>query len=148
MEQMDDSQGTRINSTLSIIVCLFIAFVINRYSPKVYSTYAKIQILDKKQNNLEMPSAEDLFSNSKINLENEIEVIKSFTILNDVIKNLQLNLFVEGVGKIVSSRLISFPFEVKTKFIVADSIKDFSYNLSIDDKNLEIINLENNNKYV
>ena len=55
---------------LSIIICFTIAFIFNRYTPKVFSTTAKIQILDKKQNNLEMPTAEDLFSSSKINLEN------------------------------------------------------------------------------
>ena len=48
---------------LSLIVFLFFAFLLNRYTPKVYTTNAKIQILDKKQSNLEMPSAEDLFSN-------------------------------------------------------------------------------------
>jgi uncharacterized protein involved in exopolysaccharide biosynthesis len=59
----------------------FYCFFNNRYTPKVFFYNAKIQILDKKQNNLEMPSAEDLFSNSKINLENEIEIIKSSSIL-------------------------------------------------------------------
>ena len=48
---------------LSIIICFTIAFIFNRYTSKVFSTTAKIQILDKKQNNLEMPSAEDLFQN-------------------------------------------------------------------------------------
>ena len=74
----------------SIIVCLSIAYLINRYTSKIYVTDAKIQILDKKQSNLEMPSAEDLFSNSKINLENEIEVITSSSILAEVIKNLKM----------------------------------------------------------
>jgi len=133
---------------LSLIVCLSIAFLINRYTPKVYSTNAKIQILDKTQNNLEMPSTEDLFSNTKINLENEIEIIKSFTILNDVVKNLNLNLFVEGVGEIMSSRILKYPFKIKTKLISPDTNLNFSYNLMIIDDNLEIINLKNNKKYV
>ena len=133
---------------LSIIVCLSIAFIVTRYTPKIFTSSAKIQILDKKQNNLEMPSAEDLFSSSKINLENEIEIIKSFNILNDVIQNINLNLFVEGVGEIMTARLIKYPFKVKTKFIVADTISDFSYNLSIEENNLEIINLINKKKYV
>ena len=80
---------------LSISIFLFFAFLINRYTPKVFVTNAKIQILDKKQNNFEMPSAENLFANSKINLENEIETIKSSAILTEVIENLNLNLFIE-----------------------------------------------------
>ena len=65
---------------LSIIISLLTAIAINKYSTKIYDVNAKIQILDKKQNNLETPSTEDLFSNSKINLENEIEVITSYSI--------------------------------------------------------------------
>ena len=133
---------------LSIIICLTIGFIYNRYTSKVFSTTAKIQILDKKQNNLEMPSAEDLFQNSKINLENEIEIIKSSSIFNEVINNLNLNLFVEGVGDIMSSRILDYPFTVKTKFITTDTISDFSYNLSIKENNLEIINSKNNKTYV
>ena len=75
---------------ISLIVFFSIAFLVNRYTPKVYTTSAKIQILDKKQTNLEMPTAEDLFSATKINLENEIEIIKSSSILNEVIKNLTI----------------------------------------------------------
>lgn len=132
---------------LSFVVFFTIAFVINRYTPKVFSTTAKIQILDKKQNSLEMPSAEDLFSNSKINLENEIEIINSFTILNEVIKNLNLNLYVEEVGEIMSSRVLDYPFKLEAKFTIADTTTDFSYNLNIDEKNLEIVNLKNNKTY-
>ena len=132
---------------ISLIVCLSIAFVLNRYSPKVFLTTAKIQILDKKQNNLEMPSAEDLFSDSKINLENEIEIIKSSTILNEVIANLNLNLFVEEVGDIMTYLVTDYPFKIQTK-IESDTNLNFSYNLLIDENNLEIINLKNNKTYV
>jgi len=131
----------------SIIVCLSIAYLINRYTSKIYVTDAKIQILDKKQSNLEMPSAEDLFSNSKINLENEIEVITSSSILAEVIKNLNLNLFVESEGDIIKSRVLKYPFKVKTKFI-ADTISKFSFNVKIEENKLQIINLKNKKTYV
>jgi hypothetical protein len=132
---------------LSIIVCFSIAYLFNRYSAKVYTTSAKIQILDKKQNNLAMPSAEDLFSNSKINLENEIEIIRSSSILNEVIKNLKLNLFVEEVGEIMTTRILEYPFKIEIKSIL-DSTSDFSYNILIGENNIEIINLDNDKKYV
>ena len=38
--------------------------------------------------------------------------------------------------------------KVKTKFIVTDTTSNFSFNLSIDENNLEIINLKNNKTYV
>ncbi len=131
----------------SLIVFLFFAFLIQRYSPKIYQTNAKIQVLDKKQNNLEMPTAEDLFSSSKINLENEMEIITSASILEEVIANLNLNLFVEGVGEITKSHILNYPFTINRKFI-SDSAIIFSYNLKIDDKRLEITNLVNNDKYI
>ncbi len=134
---------------LSLVVFLSIAFVVNRYSNKIFSTTAKIQILDKKQHNLEMPSAEDLFSNSKINLENEIEIIKSSTIIEKVIKNLNLNLFVEEVGEIMTSRILDYPFSVNAKFTAPnDTTLIYSYNLSIDENTLEVVNSENNKKYI
>ena len=68
------------------IVFSLCAYFFNRYTPKVYDTTAKIQILDKKQSSMEMPSAEDLFSNSKINLENEIEILKSSPILERLLE--------------------------------------------------------------
>ena len=114
---------------LSIIVCLSIAFLVNRYSQKIFTTSAKIQVLDKKQNNLEMPSAEDLFQNSKINLENEIEVIKSSSIFNEVINNLNLNLFVEEVGDIMTSRILQYPFTIKINPQLVDSSDNFFYEI-------------------
>ena len=132
---------------LSIIVCCSIAYLINRYTPKIFATTAKIQILDKKQNNLEMPSAEDLFSSSKINLENEIEIIKSSSILNEVINNLNLNLFVEGVGEIMSSHILVYPFKIETKSIV-DSSSNYSYSLNIDENTLKIVDLINDKEYI
>ena len=57
-----------------------------RYTNKVYTSSAKIKIIDKKESSLELPTASELF-NSKINLENEIEIIKSYPILKKVVKN-------------------------------------------------------------
>ena len=130
----------------SLITCLSIAYLINRYTTKQFSTTAKIQILDKKQNNLEMPSAEDLFKSSKINLENEIEVIKSTPIFEEVIDNLNLNLYVELVGEVITALVLDYPFKVETKF-KSDSTSNFSFNLSVNDDKLQIYNLENNKKY-
>ena len=132
---------------VSILIFLFLGFVINRYTIRVYDTNAKIQILDKKQNNLEMPSAEDLFKSSKINLENEIEIIKSTPILNEVVNNLNLNYYVEGVGDILTTRTLTYPFNFFPN-INHDSTISFSYELILNDDNLEIINSLSNKKYL
>ena len=71
----------------SIILCVIISFFYLRYSHTIYSTSAKIKILDKKEASLELPSASDLFSSNKINLENEIELLSSYTILKRLLKS-------------------------------------------------------------
>ena len=131
----------------SVLICLSIAFLFNRYSPKIYDSNAKIQVLDKKQNNLEMPTAEDLFSSSKINLENEIEILKSSSILEEVIQNLKLNISIEAVGEIMSFKTLDFPFDIKAK-ISLDSVSNLSFNLLIEKENLVIEDLINDKNYL
>jgi len=107
----------------SIILCLLISFFYLRYSPIIYSTTAKIKILDKKEASLELPSASDLFSNNKINLENEIELLTSYTILSEVVKKENLNASFYGVGDIMTTRVPHFPFQFE-QLISNDSIQE------------------------
>ena len=65
---------------LGIMLAIVSSFLYLRYTPLTYQTTAKVRILDEKEG-LELPSASNLFSQSKINLENEIEGIKSYPIL-------------------------------------------------------------------
>ena len=133
---------------VSILFCFSCALIFNRYTPKVYDTTAKIQILDKKQSSMEMPSAEDLFSNSKINLENEIEILKSSPILERVIKNLDLNIYFEAVGDVMSSQILSYPFKFTSK-IKPDSLKNkMSFNVILEENSLLITNIEDGKEYV
>ncbi|MDA9228163.1 polysaccharide biosynthesis tyrosine autokinase [Flavobacteriales bacterium] len=132
---------------VSILFFLCSAYLINRYTPKVYNTTAKIQILDKQQSSMEMPSAEDIFSNSKINLENEIEILKSSPILTKVIRNLDLNIYIEGVGDIMSSQTLSYPFKFTSK-IHPDSIKiKRSFNLIFEENGFLVTNIDDSKEY-
>ena len=95
----------------SIILCFIISFFYLRYSNTIYRTTAKIKILDKKETSLELPSASDLFSGNKINLENEIELLSSSTILSKVVQKKNLNTNFYGVGDIMTTRIDHFPFD-------------------------------------
>ena len=97
------------------IFCL--AFIVNRYSDKIYETEARIKILDKQESSLELPSAEDLFSNSKINLENELEVLKSFTLIKKVVENKKLYIKVEGIGNVKNYHAFDYPFQFYVKYL-------------------------------
>ena len=74
------------------VLCLFIAYSYLRYAPEVYQTTAKIKVLDNSKGAMKLPSdITSLFSNSKVNIDNEIEVIKSHRLLERVAIDLNFN---------------------------------------------------------
>lgn len=88
------------------IVALFVAFTYLRYASNIYQTTAKIKILDNSKGGMKLPSdVAALFSNSKVNLDNEIEVLKSHRLLELVAKNLELETSYYSVGNIKTSEL-------------------------------------------
>ena len=108
---------------LSIFLSLSIAFIYLRYSPKIYNTYAKIKILDENSRSIDLPSASDIFQSSKINLENEIEILASSNIVKQVVSNLSLNLQVYGQGSFLSTLFVNYPFNISLN----DNYLDFGY---------------------
>jgi capsular exopolysaccharide synthesis family protein len=127
------------------ILLLITAFIYLRYTSKVYTSTAKIKVLDKKESSLELPSAEDLFSHSKINLENEVEVLKSYPILEQVVINLNLTTSFVAIGDIMESLELTVPFEYSSERI-ADNITKEEYRLNITDGGLEVIDYNNDDK--
>jgi capsular exopolysaccharide synthesis family protein len=96
------------------VLSLFVAYTYLRYAPNIYQTTAKIKVLDNSKGAMKLPSdMTSLFSNSKVNIENEIEVIKSHRLLELVALNLNLNTTYFSKGNIVSSELWkNKPFKV------------------------------------
>jgi tyrosine-protein kinase Etk/Wzc len=85
---------------LSIIICLFLAFLYNRYSDKVYKVSTDILIRDDNNSQLGVENimeGMELFS-GKTNLENEEAVLKSYTLASRTIKklNIQMSYFMHG----------------------------------------------------
>ena len=132
----------------SVIVCLIISFIYLKYTNNIYSTSAKIKILDKKEASLELPSASDLFNNSKINLENEIELLSSYTILNKVVQKKNLNANFYGVGDIMTSRIANFPFDFK-QLISNDSIQEeLEFDIYFNDEGIKINAINTDTTYL
>ncbi len=121
----------------SCFIFFVIAFTYLRYTPKSYVSSAKIKIVDKKETSLELPTASDLFSKSKINLENEIEVLRSYPILEQVINNKNLQASIFGIGNIMNSLIVDYPFDVEIN-ISGNDIRSAKYTLSVTDKGFEI----------
>ncbi len=97
---------------IGIGVALFLSFLYLRYTPRVYMSSAKIQILNK-QKGLELPSSSFVFSRSSINLENEVEILRSFRIIEQVVKNLNLTMEYYEEGTVRTSEIDRFPFAIK-----------------------------------
>jgi len=132
----------------SITVCIIVSIFYLRYSHTIYSTSAKIKVLDKKEASLALPSVEDLFSNSKINLENEIELLSSYTILSKVAEKQNLNTNFYGVGDIMTGLLVKFPFQFE-QLISNDSIQEeLTFEIHFNDDCIEVIDVNKDTTYL
>jgi len=127
----------------SIVFSFCIAIFYVQYSHNIFKTTSKILILDKQDASLELPSANNLFSSNKINLENEIELLSSYSILSKVVQKENLNTNFYRVGDIMTTRIVSLPFDYD-QLISNDSIeKRLEFNINFSDNGIEIID---NNK--
>lgn len=122
---------------VGVIIAVSAAFIYLRYTTNIYSTSAKIQILNKNKG-IELPSSAFIFNRSTINLENEIEVLKSMRISERVVRNLDLTMSYYEEGNVRTSEIERFPF-VLTKTIENDSIKSYeSFKILITDSGFEV----------
>jgi capsular exopolysaccharide synthesis family protein len=133
---------------LSVAICLGISLLHLRYSPNIYSTTAKIEVLSKETVSLDLPSASDLLSNNKINLENEIELLSSYPILNKAIQNLNLSTSFYSVGNIITTRLVKFPFIFEQLILSDDIQEELVFEINFNDNGIEINDIENDTTYL
>jgi len=109
---------------IGVFLAVLGAYLYLRYTPKIYSSTAKIKILDKSKG-LELPSSAFVFNRSNINLENEIEIIKSYRIIEQAVKKLNLTMEFFEEGNVLTTEIDQFPFKL-VKTIPNDSIFDYS----------------------
>lgn len=124
---------------LATIICTGLGIAYMRYAPVVYSTTAKIKIIDESQEVDIASSALSLLGRgSKVNLENEIEILKSYRILSQVVNDLHLDVSYYAVGNVKTTQIWAPPFQI-TKRIVADSLQDTTpYTIILNEKGISI----------
>jgi tyrosine-protein kinase Etk/Wzc len=102
---------------LLLIIALSGAWLYLRYKMPVYQTTATLLIKDDKKtaNTDDLMDAFDMFG-SKKNVENEVEVLQSKTLMQEVVKNLHLYapIFIEGRVTIQSAYVAS-PIVIEVK---------------------------------
>jgi capsular exopolysaccharide synthesis family protein len=118
---------------IAIFISLVIGYFYLRYAPVVFESVAKIKILDdSKQLNISMDPMSILNGNSKINMDNEIEVLESYRILSHVVNELDLDVTYAIVGKLKTTEIWDAPFFVTKEFSKDSLIKPLSYTVTID----------------
>jgi tyrosine-protein kinase Etk/Wzc len=135
---------------LSAVVFVVGANVYLRYTPNSYQTAAKIKILDNSTNSFKMPTdAISLFAKSKLNLENEVEVIKSHRIMQMVVQKINLTTTYFQTGYVKSTELwedrpfsiewIGHEYDLKTKNAqVIIKLKDNGYVLAQNEEDIKL----------
>lgn len=134
---------------VSVFIFLFGAYTYLRYTPNVYNSSAKIKILDNSTSSFKMPTdGISLFGRSKINLENEVEVIKSLRLLSGVVKELNLTTSYATIGYITESESWgNHPFKVEW-LLPKDSLSTKSVSFTITMKDNGFVIYEGNDTSV
>ncbi|MDC1505101.1 polysaccharide biosynthesis tyrosine autokinase [Winogradskyella sp.] len=106
----------------SILIAIAIVFVQLRYTKSQYKSFSKIKILSNTKG-LELPQAGFIFSRPNINLENNIEIIKSSRLWEELVVNLELVTSFLQYGNVLLTEVETLPFNYKLD-IPLDEISD------------------------
>jgi len=105
---------------ISVLICVFLAFLYLRYTTPIYQTKATIIIKDEKKGGImsELSAFEDMGIFSGMgggnSIENEMGILRSKQLITDVTKKLQLNVRFYSEGDINTSEIyINKPFEIQ-----------------------------------
>ncbi|MEO5563143.1 MAG: polysaccharide biosynthesis tyrosine autokinase [Chitinophagaceae bacterium] len=106
---------------LSLAICLSLAFLYLRYTNPVYNSVASIIVEDEKKGAEVMDNSMmkeiGLGGNTKL-VENEIEILKSYDLMEAVVNSLQLYTSVQHIGRIRDVDV--FANEVPFRIIIQD----------------------------
>ncbi|KIA96291.1 hypothetical protein OA93_16770 [Flavobacterium sp. KMS] len=115
----------------AMLLSLLIAFTYLRYADVIYTTEAKVKLIDDKKNTNFSLDISKAFSKSAINLENEIALFNSYRLSEQVVQNLKLNVIYISKGKINSKINFNPPFVINYA-LPQDSLSDIiRYDINI-----------------
>ena len=135
---------------LSVFLSLIAAFLYLTVTPKSYNIATKILIKDEKSNDLANQlsafSEMSLLGNSKNNIENEVEILKSRTLIYNTLDSLKLNIQYLDTSEVISKDLYKkSPVKLiwnnehisKKTTIVLSNIEDNSFDVSVNDEKID-----------
>ena len=121
----------------SLVLFLTASFFYLRYEPKMYYTHAKIKILDENSG-LELPTTALIVNRSNINLENEIEILTSYPILDRVVIQLGLCAQFFEKGRVKSKSLVKLPFNFQLTRSIDSIIEPNHFVISVEETGFKI----------
>lgn len=108
-----------------IVVSVFLGFTYLRYTTYKYSASATIKIIDEKESKKLTTagdvSSEGLFTDGTNKIKDEIETLQSRTLIENVVKQLNLNISCFTEGSIKQKEIYRNP-PVKLSFFASDSV--------------------------
>src|SRR5690606_29233219 len=111
---------------ISVLACLFIAFVYLRYAQKIYNTSAKILLQDEKQASGDMAGLAELAtmtgmgSSSAAFVNDQMEVLRSRRLMRKVVETNRLYLSYYTKGSIKSSEVLESQSPLKVMLLEPD----------------------------
>jgi len=141
---------------MTIILALVIAFLFNKYSKPIYKVSTKVLIEDDQSNGTLNPDAVLGFGllRNQANIENEIGILKSFTLINRTIEELDFFVSYYFEEQFITNELYTnIPFKVvfDTSFLQPLSVKFYlnilsgnEFNLLAEGENISLYNYSKN----
>ena len=126
---------------IGIAIAISTVFIQLRYTKKQYKSVAKIKILSSNKG-LELPQAGFIFSRPNINLENNIEIIKSSRLWEELVVKLELVSSFYQYGNVLLTEIDQIPFNYKLEAPVSTINTNKTFKLEVRDAGLYVF--ENN----
>ncbi|WP_150452028.1 GumC family protein [Arenibacter lacus] len=123
----------------TVVLAILLAFFYLKYTTPTYQSTAKIRIIDEsKEMNIATDAMSLLSGRSQVNLDNEIEVLKSYRLLEQVVEELQLNVNHYAVKGLQSTQVWNTPFSINTKTPVDTISKPLEYRIRLNGNTIEV----------
>ena len=129
---------------LTVMIMLSSAYFYLRYTETVYSSEAKIKILDAQENNGLSFDVTSIFKRSNVVLENEIALLSSYHLMEDVVESLDLNVHYFQTGKINTREVFNSPIRVAHNGSKDSLSRTLSFEIKITSNGYEITNTDTN----
>ena len=129
---------------LTVMIMLSSAYFYLRYSDTVYRTEAKIKILDSQETSGLSFDVKSIFRRSNVVLDNEIALLSSYHLMEDVVESLDLNVHYFQTRKINTREVFNSPIRVAHNGIKDSLTRTLSYEIKITSNGYEITNTDTN----